>query len=126
MELIITAQVKKSEYEPLQKWVSFEILKKAGRKSIEGLGDTIKSSKKIPGTLLKKIYITTPGGAARSIFLLRVGAEKCVLVMLRLKNDKKIGANMTVDNPKFRKVLDKNLDGILSDLAAGRYEVVGV
>ena len=42
--------------------------------------------------------------------------------MIRLKNDKKIGANMTVQNPNFVKTLDKNLDIILDDLQKGKYE----
>lgn len=123
MKLVITASLKKTEYEPLLKKVTLEILKKAAKKSLEGLGDTIKSSNKITGTLLKKIYLTTPGGAARVVFLIQINEEKSVLVMIRLKNDKKIGSNMTVDNPKFKKVLEKNLDSILRDLNLGMYEV---
>lgn len=42
--------------------------------------------------------------------------------MVRMKNDKQIGANMTVKNPKFKKVLDRNLDTILKELASGNYE----
>lgn len=123
MELILTSSIKKAEYEPLQKLITFEILKKVAKKSLEGLGDTIKSSQKIQGTLLKKVYLTTTGGAARSIFLLQIDARRSVLVMARLKNDKKIGSNMTVDNPQFKRVLEKNLSSILLDLKFGRYEV---
>lgn len=124
MELILTSSIKKAEYEPLQKLITFEILKKIAKKSLEGLGATIKSSRKIPGTLLKKVYLTTPGGgAARSIFLLQIDAKRSVLVMVRMKNDKKIGSNMTVDNPQFKRVLEKNLSDILLDLKFGRYEV---
>jgi len=36
--------------------------------------------------------------------------------MIRLKNDKKIGANITIKNPKFVKTLDKNLDLVLKDI----------
>lgn len=42
--------------------------------------------------------------------------------MIRLKNDKQIGANMTIKNTKFKKALDKNLNSILSDLNSGNFE----
>ena len=42
--------------------------------------------------------------------------------MIKLKNDKQIGANMTVSNPRFKKALDKNLDLILMDLQKGNFE----
>jgi len=48
--------------------------------------------------------------------------QKTVLVMIRLKNDKQIGANMTIKNTKFKKALDKNLNSILSDLNSGNFE----
>ena len=126
MKLVITASLKSTEYKPLSKVITLEILKKAAKKCLGGLGDSIKNTKKIPGTLLKKMYVTTPGGAARVVFLLHIDNKNSVLVMMRLKNDKQIGANMTVENPKFRKILEKNLDAILQDLKLGKYEVFEV
>ncbi len=126
MKLLITSSLKATEYEPLRKKVTLEILKKAARKSLEGLGENIKNSRKIVETVLKKIYLTTLGGAARVVFLIQIDAHSSVLVMTRQKNDKKIGSNMTVDNPKFKEVLDKNLDSILQDLKSGRYEAFEV
>lgn len=106
--------------------ITFEILKAAARKSLEGLGVTIKNSRRQVGTLLKKIYITSPGGAARVVFLVQIDADKAFLVMLRLKSDKQIGANMTVDNPNFRKVLEKNIESITRDIESQRYEVLEI
>lgn len=122
MKLIITASIKKAEFEPLRKIFSLEVIKIAAKKSLEGLGENIKSSTRIHRTILKKVYLTSLGGAGRAIFLLEISSQKSVLVMIRLKNDKKIGANMTVKNPKFRKTLDKNLDLILADLKNGDFE----
>lgn len=42
--------------------------------------------------------------------------------MVRLKNDKQIGANMTVKNLKFAKALGKNLENILTDIKNGDYQ----
>ncbi len=122
MKLIITASIKRVELEPVKGIFNLDIIKTAAKKSLQGLGDTIKSSSKIPGTCLKKVYLTSSSGAGRVIFLLKLNSRKSVLVMIRLKNDKKIGANMTVQNPNFVKTLDKNLDIILDDLQKGKYE----
>ncbi|MEK7183287.1 MAG: hypothetical protein AAB776_01490 [Patescibacteria group bacterium] len=123
MKLLIAATVRAKEYESLSRKITFEILKAAARKSLEGLGVTIKSSRKQAGTLLKKVYITTPSGAARVIFLIQIDADKAILVMLRLKTDKQIGSNMTVDNPDFRKVLERNIESIVRDIKSHRYEI---
>ena len=122
MKLIITASIKKVEFEPAKNIFDLDIIKTAAKKSLEGLGDTVKSSNKIPSTCLKKVYLTSSSGAGRVIFLLKLNSGKSVLVMIRQKQDKKIGANMTVQNPNFVKALDKNLDIILDDLQKGKYE----
>ncbi len=110
------------EFEPLEKYFPFEIIKTAAKKSLQGLGERIKSSIKVPSTTLEKLYLTGERGAGRAIFLLKIGVEKSVLVMLRTKNDKQVGSNMTIKNPKFTKVLEKNITMILKDLENGDYE----
>ena len=122
MKLILTASIKEVEFEPLIKTFSLESIKIAAKKALQGLGDNIKSSTKIPKTVLKKIYLTSTGGAGRAVFLLQISSQKSFLVMIKLKNDKQIGANMTVSNPKFKRALDKNLDLILMDLQRGKFE----
>lgn len=122
MKFVLTYSIKKLELEPLSKTFLLKVVKIAAKKSLQGLGDSIKSSTKIPGTVLRKIYLTGTGGAGRAVFLLQISSQKSVLVMIRLKNDKQIGTNMTVKNPKFKKVLDKNLDLILADLASKNFK----
>lgn len=122
MRLIVTSSIKRSEFEPYEKLFNLEVLKVASKKCIEGLGENIKSSVKIPGTVLKKVYLTSSSGAGRVIFLLKMQSKTSVLLMLRPKKDKQVGTNMAVKNPKFRKLLEKNLDLILQDLANGNYE----
>jgi hypothetical protein len=121
VKLIITNSIEKAEFEPLKNFFDLEIVKSAAKKSLQGLGVVIKSSRKIPSTSLSKIYLTSPGLAGRSVFLLQIGKEKSVLVMMRTKKDKQIGANMTIKNPRFKKALDKNISLILDDLERGRY-----
>ncbi|EKD64210.1 MAG: hypothetical protein ACD_51C00047G0008 [uncultured bacterium] len=122
MKLVITSSIKKTEFESVKSVFDIDVIKIAAKKSLEGLGENIKSSSKIKGTCLKKVYLTSTGGAGRVIFLLKLKNKKSVLVMIRLKNDKKIGSNMTIQNPKFEKALNKNLDIIISDLENGAFE----
>jgi len=93
-----------------------EVIKICAKKALLGLGHTMKNPVKISWTCLKKINITSPGGAGRAVFLLLIRDGKAILVSLRFKNDKKIGANMSVENPYFRSLLNRNLDLILRDL----------
>lgn len=116
MKLIITGSIRKTEIEAVREVFPFSVIKLAAKKALRGLGSIIKSSEPIKGTVLKKIYITGTSGAGRSLFLLQINSDKAVLVMLKNKKDKKIGANMTVKNANFKKLLEKNLDLILSDL----------
>lgn len=126
MKLIITDGIDKAEFEPQKKIFDLEIIKDAARKSLRGLGDNIKSSFKIPATSLCKIYLTSTGGAGRALFLLKIGKEKSVLVMIRMKKDKHIGVNMTIKNPKFQKSLERNLGLIIDDLELGNYLEYGL
>ncbi len=122
MKLVITTSIRKSEFEPLQKIFSLEVIKIVAKKCLEGLGTKIKSSSKISSTILKKISLTSAGGAGRVIFLLQVVDAKAILVMLRLKNDKNVGENMSFENVKFAKVFDKNLALLMEDIENNDYE----
>ena len=122
MKLIITSSIRKAELDPIQDVFDLKIIKIAAKKALQGLGKEIKSASKIRGTVLKKVNITSSNGAGRVIFLLKVSSEKSVLVMARSKNDKQVGANMSVQNKKFKNLLNRNLDMILEDLEEGLFE----
>ena len=124
MKLLITKAVQAAEFETHKEIFTLDVIKAAAKKAIQGLGKTIKSALKVPGTQLKKVNLTTSGGAGRVLFLLKVGKDKAILVMLRPKNDKQVGANMSLENPRFKKILEKNIDMILGDLKVGHYEEI--
>jgi len=124
MKLVITKSIQTAEFDPSAEIFPLDIIKTAAVKAIVGLGKNIKNSSKLTGTRLKKTNLTTSNGAGRVLFLLKIGRGKAVLVMLRHKNDKKIGGNMSVENPKFKKALEKNIDMLLKDLKAGNYEEI--
>ncbi|HBB02840.1 MAG: hypothetical protein US89_C0007G0023 [Candidatus Peregrinibacteria bacterium GW2011_GWF2_38_29] len=122
MKLIITDSIEKHELSALERVFSLSVIKVAAIKSLKGPGENIKNSISIPKTILRKIYITSSSGAGRAMFLLQIEAEKAILVIIRQKKDKQIGANMAVENPKFKKVLERNLDLIIRDLEVGKYK----
>lgn len=126
MKLILTASIRKAEFEPLQQTFPLEVIKIAAKKCLEGLGTKIKSSTKISSTILKKIPLTSTGGAGRATFLLQIVGNNAILVMIRLKNDKKVGENMSIDNPRFKKVFDKNLALLINDIEHDDYEEFGL
>ncbi|MEK7523420.1 MAG: hypothetical protein AAB588_00125 [Patescibacteria group bacterium] len=122
MRLILTDSIKKSELSPLEKVFPLKVIQIAARKALLGLGESIKNPMKVPFTCLKKLYLTGTSGAGRVIFLLLTNEQQSVLVMLRHKNDKKIGANMAIQNPRFKGLLERNLNLIAKDLQNGKFE----
>jgi hypothetical protein len=118
LKLIITASIKKSELKPLANIFSIKPIKSAARKVARGLGKTIKNT----NHQFIKIPITSPSAAGRSLFLLQINSQKIILIMLRMKKDKKIGTNMSAQNPKFLKILKKNNAKIIEDLKNNNYE----
>ena len=122
MRLVLTDSIRKAEFEPLEKTFSLEVIKIAAKKCLEGLGKEIKSSTKVPSTSLKKLNLTSTGGAGRAAFLLQIRHGKAILVMVRPKNDKKIGANMSIENPNFKKTLEKNLCLLMADIENANFE----
>lgn len=122
MKLIVPHTLKKTEYLLYEKIFSLEVLKEAARKALGGIGETIKNTRKLPSTVLKKVPLTSPNGAGRVLFLLKIDSQYAIFLMLRPKNDKQIGANMSVKNAKFRKILEKNLDMLLGDLTKKKFE----
>jgi hypothetical protein len=116
MKLIIPHSLLKSEFLPYKNTFSLEVLKSAAKKALSGMGIAIKGSK-LQKTKLRKLNLTSPSGAGRVLFLLQIkGQENAILLILRAKNDKQIGENMSTNNKKFNTVLHKNTDLMLEDL----------
>lgn len=110
------------ELAAVSKFFPLKVVQSAARKALLGLGDTIKNPSKLPFTCLKKLYLTGSGGAGRVIFLIVLNEKSSVLVMIRHKHDKKIGANMGIENPKFKAALEQNLHAIAKDLQNGSFQ----
>jgi hypothetical protein len=121
--LIVADSIKKRELNPLKKVFPFDAVLKAASHASKGMGIEIKSPTKIQNSKLIKINLTSPSSAGRAVFLLELNDDDLLLVMLRTKNDKKIGENITVKNKYFKEELEKNLNLILSDIKNNNYEI---
>lgn len=75
----------------------------------------------LPGhSRLIKLYATTVAGARRIVFLIDVRSGTAFLLFYRGKNDR-IGKNISIKNPEFRKALHAYLDLMTADIAAGAF-----
>lgn len=72
------------------------------------------------GTRLLKAYATSPTGAKRIAFMLSCQTGDLFLLFFRPKDDK-LGKNMTISNPDFKKALHKRLDALKKDLIKDKY-----
>jgi hypothetical protein len=57
----------------------------------------------------------------RFVFIVS-GNGKIVPLLIRLKKDKKLGMNMSANNPHVVDQLNKNLDRVLMDIENGNFE----
>lgn len=119
MHLILTTSTEKTELSALSGTFNLIHVQNAARKAILGLGDNLKG---IGAAKLVKIYLTGKGGAGRAIFLIEVVDNDAVLLLLRHKNDKKIGSNMSFSNPHFKELLAKRISQVFEELKTGDYE----
>jgi hypothetical protein len=97
-----------------------EVLRRSARVA---LATPLKGEGLPKGTRLLKAYATSARGPRRIVFLLAVEEGDLFLLFYRGKNDE-IGKNITLANPAFRRQLNRHLDLLLQDIAAGRTQVI--
>lgn len=121
--LVICNSILKREIEPIQRHFSIEDIRKAAIKAKHGLAVSI-SGPHLSGSRLLKLYLTGRASPGRMILLFQVHKQWYIPALIRLKNDKKIGENMTVKNPFFKNRLLQNLLFIKQDLDEGKIHFV--
>ncbi len=121
MKLILTTKIRKKEFKPLKRVFDLQTLKNAARKALKGLGNTIRGCN-LEDEELIKIYLTAPGGAGRVIFLVEIVDNNAVLLLLRHKNDKSIGQNMSSSNHLFKQVIQERIKDAYEDVNKDAYE----
>lgn len=120
MMVIISHRIKKKEFKK-------GIIPQADLEKIldgfrEGVFTTIKGENLPKGSRLIKVYSTTTAGARRIVYLVDVLTNDAFFLFYRSKNDK-IGKNITIDNPEFRKVLHKYLDLLNADIDSNTIDI---
>lgn len=88
----------------------------------EGIFTVIKGESLPKGSRLIKVYATTVAGARRIVYLVDVASNDAFFLFYRNKNDK-IGQNITLNNPEFRKLLHVYLNLLDTDIEAGTVDV---
>lgn len=121
MKIILCYSILNREINPLLQYFSKGDIRKYAKKAAKGLGVAIKGST-IPSTKLVKIYMTGKSGAGRMIVLIYVKKNYYIPVLVRLKNDKIVGANLSKGNKAFQDLLKKNLDLVMKDLNEGSFD----
>lgn len=77
------------------------------------------------GTKLIKIYATTVGGARRMVHLVDVASGDVFFLFYRTKNDR-IGENITIKNPEFKRKLQEYLVILFEDLENDDFDTVDI
>lgn len=117
--LIICNSIQSKELEPLNQYFDLKTIRLSALKAQKGLGDSISSP--VKNSQVIKIYLTgKPAG--RACFLLFTKSGDVIPLILRLKKEKKIGENMSLQNPELTKLLAKNIKIALHDIKADNYE----
>jgi len=115
--LIICDSILVKEFQKHNNYVDIASVIEMYNRLQDGVGVSLGSP--LEGCVLYKSRIVTNNGIGRIIFLLVVNDSIYTPVMLRLKKDKKIGQNMSMNNPAFCKTLHANLSLIIDDLRDG-------
>lgn len=120
MTVIISHSIKRKEFK--KGVISKDDLEKILEGFREGIFSVIKSKNLPKGTRLIKVYSTTIAGARRIVYLVDVLTQDAFFLFYRSKKDK-IGKNITIDNPEFKKTLYKYLSLLDVDIDRGAVDV---
>lgn len=84
------------------------------------LSTEIKGNGVPSGAKIVKAYGTSKSGAKRVVYMLTSDNNDFMLLFYRDKNDK-IGKNITIANPEFKKAISKHIDLLIKDLLSGNF-----
>ena len=119
--LVLTNYVFSHELKPLERYLTIDDVLAGAQKVIKGLGIETKPPRHLSGFRFYKVRLGG-GQSARMIVFVVVKNKKVVPLMIRLKKDKILGMNMAMNNSALIKQINKNLDQVLADITAKRYQ----
>lgn len=120
MSVIISHRIKKKEFK--KGIIPGNDLRKILDGFREGIFTVIKGENLPKGSRLIKVYSTTVAGARRIVYLVDVSSNDAFFLFFRSKNDK-IGKNISIGNPEFKKVLYNYLAFLDADIESGKLDI---
>jgi len=117
--LILSRYIAKHELDALSRTIALRDVLDGATKVKKGLA--IATKPPVQGYRFYKVRIGQRN-AARMIVFLITDNQKIVPILIRLKQDKVFGANMAMNNPRVVEQIRKNMEKIMEDIQAGRYE----
>lgn len=119
--LLLSKYIARHEFEPLSRYFRIEDLLDGADKVLKGLGQKISFDSPDSNFRFYKVRIGR-GVKGRMIVFMITGASKVVPVLIGLKKDKKIGMNMSPNNPFVIERIDNNLAHTVKDMEDGNFE----
>ncbi|MBD3330877.1 hypothetical protein GF354_05105 [Candidatus Peregrinibacteria bacterium] len=117
--LILSSYIANREFKPLQKSFSIDDLLDGARKVVKGLAQKVSIGRYDFQFFKVRIGSKVKG---RMIVFAVSKNQKIVPLLIRLKKDKKVGMNMSANNPFVVDQINRNLDQVLLDIEKGEFE----
>jgi len=121
--LLITEFIAKHELKPLLRFFTLKDLWVGSEKVLKHLGVALKTPRKMEGFKFYKVRIGQSVKGRMIVFVVTAN-NKVVPLLIRLKKDKIFGMNMSMNNEAVLRMLNKNLDHVLDDIAHKRYREI--
>lgn len=120
MAVIISHRIRRKEFK--RGIISGDDLQTILNSFRKGISVSIKGRNLPKASKLIKIYATAVAGARRIVYLVDMASSDGFLLFYRSKNDR-IGKNISIQNPEFRKKLNLYLELLSLDIEAGAIDV---
>lgn len=119
--LVLTKYIARHEFKPLERYISLVDVLDGARKVVKGLAIETKPPRALSQHRFFKVRIG-PKNRARMIVFMVTGNRKVVPVLIRLKADKVLGANMAMNNAEVVAQVNQNLDRVIADIESGDFQ----
>lgn len=119
--LVLTHFIANHELKPLARYLSIDDVITGAKKVLKGLAVETKPPRSLPGIRFFKIRLGSRQSARMMVFV-SIKNQNIFPLVIRLKKDKISGMNMAMNNPTMFKQINKNLDEVLADIEARRYQ----
>lgn len=120
--IVVTKFFLKSEFKPVKNKIGLIDVFEGVKRIEKDLAINIKAPVKFPNLRFFKVRVGKLV-KARMIVFLKIGSNKFVPIVLRLKKDKVFGMNMSMNNKVLVDLINVNFEKIIEDLKNGDFEL---